>query len=59
MKLRGVREGNLRGLFRHGAADFGDTVADADDGGLAGGVEVAAAARIGDPAAFAAHSDRK
>jgi predicted metalloprotease with PDZ domain len=50
-------EGDAIGLLGHGAADFWDTVADADDGGLAGGVEVAAAIGGDDPAAFAANGD--
>ncbi len=57
MELRGVGEGDATRLLGHGAADFGDTVADADDGGLAGGVEVAAAVGGDDPAAFAADGD--
>jgi hypothetical protein len=55
MKLRGVGEGDATRLFGHGAADFGDTVADTDDGGLAGGVEETAAVGGDDPAAFAAN----
>jgi len=57
MKLRGVGEGNATRLFGHGAADFGDPVANADDSGLAGGVEEAAAVGGDDPAAFAANGD--
>jgi len=57
VELRGVGEGNPIGLLGHGAADFRDTVADADDGGLAGSVEIAAAIGVDDPAAFAAHGD--
>jgi len=57
MELRGVGEGDATRLLGHGAADFGDTVADADDRGLAGGVEVAAAVGGDDPAAFAADGD--
>jgi len=52
-----VGEGDATRLLGHGATDFGDTVADADDGGLAGGVEVAAAVGGDDPAAFAADGD--
>ena len=55
MELRGVREGQLRRLVGHGAADFRDAVADADYRGLAAGVEVAAAILIDDPTAFAAY----
>ena len=58
MELRGVGKGDATRLLGHGAADFGDAVADADDGGLAGGVEVAAASGIDDPAALAADGDR-
>ena len=57
MKLRGVGKGDAIRLLGHGATDFGDAVADADDGGLAGGVEVAATVGGGDPAAFAANGD--
>jgi hypothetical protein len=41
-------------LFGHGAADFGDTVADTDDGSLAGGIEIAAPVGVYDPTTFAA-----
>ena len=57
MKLSGVCEGELRGLFCHGAADFGDAVADVDDRGLTGRVEKAAATLINNPAAFAADGE--
>ena len=57
MELRGVGEGDATRLFGHGTADFLDAVANADDGGLAGGVEVAAAVGGDDPAAFATDSD--
>src|SRR5229473_338447 len=57
MELRGVREGELRGLCGHGAADFGDAVADADYRGLAGSVEETAAILIDDPATFATGGD--
>src|SRR5467141_3824961 len=43
MKLRSVRESDLRRLLGHGAADFGDSVTDTDNGGLAGRVKKAAA----------------
>jgi len=56
--LRGVREGQLRGLLGHGTANFGDAVADADYGGLAAGVEKTTAASVDDPAAFASCPDR-
>lgn len=58
MELRGVGEGDAIRLLGHSAADFGNAVADADDGGLAGGVEVAAAIGGDDPAAFTANGDR-
>jgi hypothetical protein len=35
MKLRGVRESQLRGLFSHRSADFGNAVSDVDDRSLA------------------------
>lgn len=54
MELRGVGEGELRGLFGHRSADFRNAVADVDDGGLAGSVEELAAICGVDPAAFAA-----
>jgi len=57
VELRGVGEGDAIGLLGHSAADFANTVTDADDGGLAGGVEVAAAVGGNDPAAFAANGD--
>lgn len=57
VELRGVGEGDATRLFGHGAADFGDTVANADNGGLAGGVKEAAAVGGDDPAAFAANGN--
>lgn len=59
MKLRSVREGELRGLFGHGAADFRDAVADVDDGSLTRGVEKLAAVLSKEPATFSAHSGGK
>ena len=56
--MRCVREGELRGLLGHGAADFCDAMADVDYGGLAGGIEVAAAGVVSDPAALAADGER-
>ena len=50
MKLRSVRESDLRRLLGHGAANFRDSVTDADDGGLAGSVKKAAAVGGDDPA---------
>ena len=57
MELRGVREGQLRGLLGHGAADFGDAVADVYYRCLAAGVEVTTTILINDPAALAANND--
>src|SRR6266852_7823095 len=59
MKLRGVRECDLGGLLRHGAANLRDAVANADDGGLAGGIEEAGSVRGDEPRAFAAKDDGK
>jgi hypothetical protein len=58
VELGGVGKGDAIGLLGHGLADFGDAVADADDGGLAGGVEESAAIGGDDPGTFAAHGDR-
>jgi len=52
-----MRKSNLRGLLSHGTADFGDAVANVDDGGLAAGVEETAATLVDDPAAIPAHGD--
>jgi hypothetical protein len=57
VELRGVGKGDAIGLLGHGAADFRDTVADADDSSLTGGVEVATAVGGDDPATFTANSD--
>ena len=57
MELRSMRECELRGLLGHGAADFGDAVADVDDRGLACGIQKTAAIGRNNPAAFAAHGD--
>jgi hypothetical protein len=57
VELRRVSESDLRRLLRHGAADFGDAVTDADDRGLARGVEKVAAVGGMNPAAFATHGD--
>ncbi len=59
VKLRGVCEGDLRRLFGHGAADFRNTVTDADDRGLPGRVEKTAAVGRDDPATFPARGKRK
>jgi len=57
VKLRGVCEGNLRRLLGHGAADFRNTVTDADNRGLAGSVEVSAAVGRDDPATLTTHGN--
>ena len=57
VELGGVGKGDAIGLLGHSAADFANPVADADNGGLAGGVEVAAAVGGDDPAAFSALGD--
>jgi len=57
VKLRGVREGDLRRLLGHGAANFGNTVTDANDRGLPGRVEKTAAVGRDDPATFPANGD--
>ena len=57
MKLRGVREGELRGLLGHGTADFCDAMTDVDYCGLAGRIEIAAAGLVSDPAAFTADGE--
>jgi hypothetical protein len=59
MELRRVGEGDLRSLFGHCATDFGDSVTDADDGGLAGCVEETAGVGAKNPGTFAAHGDRQ
>ena len=41
------------------STDFGHAVADADDGGLAGCVEIATSRGVDNPAAFAANGDWK
>ena len=59
MKLRGVGKSNLRGLRGHGLGDGLDAVADVDDGGLAGSVEIFLAVGRDDPGTFAADGDGK
>jgi hypothetical protein len=59
VKLRSVRESDLRRLLGHGAADFGDTVTDTDYGSLARCVEESAAIGSDDPATFSARGNRK
>ena len=58
VKLRGVREGDIVGLFGHGAANLRNAVADADNRGLPGSVQIAAAVGGNNPTAFAAHGNR-
>jgi hypothetical protein len=57
MKLRSVRECQLRGLLGHRTADFGDAVAYVDDGGLARCVEELSSVRGKKPRAFATNSE--
>ena len=59
MKLRGVRESELRGLLSHRSADFGNTVPDIDDGSLACRIEEFAAIGRKEPAAFTPDGNRK
>jgi hypothetical protein len=59
VKLRSVRESDLRRLLGHGATDFRDPVTNADNGGLAESVQEATAIGSDDPAAFAANGDGK
>ena len=57
MKLRSVRECQLRGLLGHRTADFGDAVAYVDDGRLACSVKEFSSVRRKKPRAFAASGD--
>ena len=59
VELRGVGEGELRGLGGNGGGDFGDAVANVDDRGGAGGVEKFATVLGIEPAALAADGDGK
>ena len=59
MELRGVGESNLRGLFGNGLRDFADAVANVDNGGLAGSVEIFLTVGRNDPGTFAADGDGK
>ena len=59
MKLRGVREDELRGLLGHGTADFLHAMADADHGSLPGRVQESTALLVRNPAALAANGNRK
>ena len=45
MELRSVGEGDAIGLLSHGAANFGYAVANTDDRGLAGSVEISGGLR--------------
>ncbi len=58
MKLRRMGEGDLRSLFGHGAPNFGDTVADADNCSLAGCIQQSSAIGGENPRAFTANGDR-
>jgi len=55
MELRRVREGDLRGLRGHGVGDGLNAVSNADDGRLAGSVQVFLPVGGKNPAAFAAN----
>jgi len=59
VKLRGVRESDLRRLLGHDSANFSDAVTDTDNGGLPRSVEEAAAVGRDDPATFPARGNRK
>src|SRR5882762_3199438 len=59
MKLRSVRESDLRRLLRHCAPDFRNTVTDTDNGGLPGSIKKAVTAAVHDPATFPARGNRK
>jgi hypothetical protein len=58
VELRGVSVGELSGLFRHRAADFGNAVADGDDRSTTGSIEKALASRSEDKTSFAANGLR-
>jgi hypothetical protein len=57
VKLRSVRKGDAVGLLGHGTANFGYTVANTDNGGLAGSVKITATVGINNPTAIAADGD--
>ena len=59
MELGGVGEGDLGGLRGHGVGDGLDAVADIDNGGLTGSVEIFLTVRGGDPGTFAADGGGK
>ena len=54
VELRGMRESDLGCLGGHGVGNGLDTVADVDDGGLAGSIEIFLAVGGDDPRAFGA-----
>ena len=57
--MRCVGKGDLGGLRGHGVGDRLDAVTDADDSGLARGIEIFLAVGRDDPGAFAADGDVK
>jgi hypothetical protein len=57
VKLRSVRKGNLIGLGSHSAANFLNAMTNANDGGLAGSVEITPTFRIDNPATLTANGD--
>ena len=59
VELCGVGEGDLGGLRGHGVGDGSDAVTDADDSGLARGIEIFLTVGRDDPGAFAADGDGK
>lgn len=59
VELSGVSKGDLGGLRGHGVGDGLDAVADADDSGLARGIEIFLTVGGDDPGAFAANGDGK
>ena len=59
MELRCVSEGDLGGLRGHGVGYGLDTMTDADNSGLARGIEIFLAVRRKNPRAFAADGDGK
>lgn len=59
VELCRMREGDLRSLCSHGVGYGLNTVADADDGSLAGSIEIFLAIRSDDPGGFAAYGCRE
>ncbi len=57
VELRSVRKGDSIGLLGHGTANFGHTVANTNNGGLAGSVKITTTVGINNPTAFTADSD--